>query len=83
MSKIWNVEELKSIKIGARTANYEALPATILEKEMKKKQPQLFTFEAISIGKDDKGQAFLVPLDESSRETAEYIIRAIIAYEGK
>ncbi len=38
--------------------------------------PHLFGFDAISIG-DNKGQAFIVPLDESDRETAELIIKSI------
>lgn len=79
---IWNPERLKNAKIGVRTATYEGIPATPNEAAMKQKHPQLFKFNAISVG-DDNGQAFIVPLDESSREVAEYIIRAIAAYNGE
>lgn len=81
MAKVWSLKRLKSAKIGVRTATYEAIPATPQEAEMKEKHPHLFKFEALSIG-DDNGQAFLVPLDESSKETAELIIKAIAAYRG-
>lgn len=81
MSKVWSLERLKKAKFGVRVATYEAIPANAHEAEMKESHPQLFKFEAISIG-DDSGQAFLVPLDESSKETAELIIKAIAAYQG-
>lgn len=81
MAKVWSLKRLKSAKFGVRVATYEAIPANPQEAEMKENHPQLFKFEALSIG-DDNGQAFLVPLDESSKETAELIIRAIAAYSG-
>ena len=81
MSKVWSLRRLKRAKFGVRIATYEAIPARPYEAEMKEKHPQLFKFEALSIG-DDSGQAFLVPLDESSKETAELIIKAIAAYNG-
>jgi hypothetical protein len=81
MSKVWSLERLKKAKLGVRVATYEAIPANAHEAEMKESHPELFKFEAISIG-DDSGQAFLVPLDESSKETAELIIEAIAAYQG-
>jgi hypothetical protein len=81
MSKIWTAKRLKLATIGKRIATYEAIAATPEEEKIKMQQPKIFKFPAISIG-DAHGQAFLVPLDESSRETAEYIIRAIAAYEG-
>lgn len=82
MKPPWSPERLKQAKIGVRIAAYEAIPATIHEAAMKQKHPQMFKFEAISVG-DDNGQAFIVPLDESSRDVAEYIIRAIAAYNGE
>lgn len=81
MSQVWSLKRLKSAKLAVRVATYEAIPANAHEAAMKKIRPQLFKFEAISIG-DDSGQAFLVPLDESSKETAELIIKAIAAYQG-
>ena len=77
----WNPERLKSVSIGVREGKYEAVPANETESQMKTLHPEIFSFSAISIG-DNKGQAFIVPLDESSKETAEYIIRAIKAYNG-
>ena len=81
MGKKWSPKRLKSATIGERVATYEVIPATSYEVEMRERYPQIFKFEAISIG-DNKGQAFLVPLDESSREVTEYLLRAIAAYEG-
>lgn len=81
MSKVWSLERLKKAKFGVRVATYEAIPANSYEAENKEKHPHLFKFEALSIG-DESGQAFLVPLDESSKETAELIIKAIAAYQG-
>ena len=81
MTKVWSLERLKSAKISVRTATYEGIPANEQEEMMKKLHPEIFSFEAISIG-DGNGQAFLVPLDESSKETAELIIKAIAAYQG-
>lgn len=78
----WSAKRIKAATIGARLGNYEAIPATSEEKAMSKIAPNILKFKAISIG-DDKGQAFFVPLDESSRKTAEYILRAIAAYKGE
>ena len=82
MSTTWTPSRLKNATIGVRTATYEGHPGShdIKALVIKEKHPEIFTFEAISIG-DDTGQAFIVPLDESSRETAEYILRAIAAYK--
>ena len=49
---------------------------------MKERYPEIFKSDAISIG-DTKGQAFIIPLDESSRETADLILKAIAAYKEK
>ena len=81
MPRIWKPDEIKKASINVRSAKYEAIPANEYEEKVKKEHPEIFSFEAISIG-DKKGQAFIVPLDESSRETAEYILRAIAAYDG-
>lgn len=77
----WNKERLKNAAIGDRIAKYKAIPANAAEALYEKSHPEIFNFEAISIG-DDGGQAFLIPLDESDNETAEYILRAIKAYQG-
>jgi hypothetical protein len=82
MSTVWTSTRLKKACIGVRSGKYEAIPATPREEAIKEKHPEIFKFQAISIG-DNGGQAFFVPLDESSRETAEYILRAIAAYEGE
>ena len=81
MSTIWNIQRLKAASIGPRTATYQGVPSTRKAEQVQKRKPEIFEFEAVSIG-DENGQAFLVPLDESSKETAEYILRAIAAYEG-
>lgn len=77
----WDKERLKSAAIGARAAKYEAIPADEQEEKHKVENPELFSFFAVSVG-DEEGQAFFVPLDESDRDTAEYILRAIEAYQG-
>jgi hypothetical protein len=82
MPRNWKPDELKAASIGSRTAKYDGIPANDYERQMRQKHPEKFTFDAISIG-DKNGQAFMVPLDESSRETAEYILRAIAAYDGE
>lgn len=82
MKPPWSPERLKQAKIGVRIAAYKAIPATPYEAAMEEINPQMFNFDAISVG-DDNGQAFIVPLDESSRDVAEYIIRAIAAYKGE
>lgn len=82
MSQFWSLERLKRATLGIRTARYNAIPATLHEIEKQEKYPHLFEFDAISIG-DNSGQAFIVPLDESGRETAELIMRAIAAYQGE
>lgn len=81
MSTLWTPERLKKASINVRSAKYEAVPATPREEAIKKDHPEIFEMKAISVG-DNNGQAFIVPLDESSRETAEYILRAIAAYAG-
>ena len=82
MSRIWTKKEIKNTKIAPREGIYEVIPQTIKEENMKKIHPEIFKFKAISVG-DDRGQAFFVPLDENSRKTAEYILRAIAAYKGE
>lgn len=80
MSQTWSLERLKRANLGTRSAIYEAIPSTPYETEMKEKYPQLFRFEAISIG-DDDGQALIIPLDDCSKETADLILKAIAAYQ--
>lgn len=82
MSKIWSKERIKNVNFGINSARYNIKPKTRHLKELEKKHPELFNFEAISIG-DNDGQLFFVPLDESSKENAEYILRAIKAYKGE
>ena len=77
----WPKERIKLATIGVREATYEVIPATEYEISIKLAKPEMFKFRAISIG-DEKGQMFFVPLDESSLGTAEYILRAIAAYNG-
>lgn len=81
MSQVWTPERLKKATQGERVGRYQAMPATSLEAVLLLGHPQNFRFNAISVG-DDAGQAFLVPLDESSPEVAAYILRAIAAYQG-
>ncbi|MEE9374514.1 MAG: hypothetical protein V3V00_15775 [Saprospiraceae bacterium] len=81
MSK-WNIKRIKNATIAPRVAKYAGIPANEREEKIKKSHPLLFNFNALSVG-DDTGQAFIIPLDESDRELAEYILRAINAYEGE
>jgi len=82
MSTIWNKERIKKAKIAPRIGIYETIPQSTKETQAKQDYPDIFKFKNISIG-DGEGQAFFVPLDESSCETAEYILRAIKAYKGE
>lgn len=82
MSTIWNKERIKRVTIAPRIGIYEAIPQNLDEIQAKKNHPHIFKFKTLSIG-DENGQAFFIPLDESSRENAEYIIRAIKAYKGE
>jgi hypothetical protein len=75
----WNLERLKKATIAPRVAIYEVLPGSIAEEKIKMVKPGMFEFQAISVG-DKDGQAFIVPLDESGRETAELILKALQAY---
>ena len=74
----WTPERLKNAALGMRVGTYEAVPMSIFERMQLGDNVR---FQAVSVG-DKRGQAFIVPLDESSVETAEYILRAIAAYEG-
>lgn len=80
--KIWNKERIKNATFGLHKATYNINAETESMKQLKEKHPNLFEFEAISIV-DRNGQLFFVPLDESSKENAEYILRAIKAYKGE
>lgn len=75
---VWTPERLKKATLGKRVGTYEAVPMSIFERMQLGDRVR---FLAVSVG-DKRGQAFLVPLDESSAETAEYILRAIAAYAG-
>ena len=79
MSNEWSLDRLKKATLGARVASYKAIPTTEQEKAAAERYPKVFKFQAVSIG-DKNGQAFFVPLDESSKKTAELIINAIAAY---
>lgn len=78
MSNVWTPKRLKRATLGKRSGEYEAVPASISERMALGDRVR---FQAVSVG-DSRGQAFIIPLDESSVETAEYILRAIAAYEG-
>ena len=86
--KTWSSKRLKAASIGKKaagyvvTAEYVLIPESGHERSIYEAHPERLSFSAISVG-DSSGQAFLVPLDESSRETAEYILRAIAAYSGE
>lgn len=75
----WSISRLSSASIAPRKGHYTAVPQTPEEYAYRDTHPELFSFEAMSVG-DKGGQAFLVPLDESSEATAELIIAAINAY---
>ena len=83
MSTNWGLDRLKKVSLGDRPRIYTIIPEGEQEIAMAKLYPELFTFEAVSVGHERIGQAFLVPLDESSVETAELIIKAIAAYKGE
>ena len=82
MSVNWSPQRLKRASLGLASGRYEATPTTPEMIDAKKRNPDLFKFDAVSIG-DEGGQAFIVPLDESSLQTAMYILRAIAAYQGE
>ena len=82
MSTTWSPTRLKAAFLGLKAFKYEVLPVGQDEMVLKMMFPNTFGFEGISAG-DASGQAFIVPLDESSMETAQYILRAIEAYEGE
>lgn len=82
MSKIWGKRRIKSSFIAPLAADYGVINLTEEQLIRKKDHPEIFKFQAISIG-DRGGQLFFVPLDESSRKNAEYILRAIKAYKGE
>lgn len=79
MSIIWSSDRLKEISIAPRTGTYEAIPQSDHEYKVKATHPHLFTFQTVSIG-DAKGQMCFVPLDESSEETAKFIVEAVKFY---
>jgi hypothetical protein len=59
--------------IGAKRARY-VIPDPMAGVLRSKGLPA--EFEALSIGRDDIGQVAIIPLDESNRENAEYIVNA-------
>lgn len=81
----WSLERLQNARIAPLEATYEVTPAEGLYtneyiEKVKLSHPDIFKFKAISVG-DSGGQAFLVPLDESGRGTAELILKALKAYK--
>jgi hypothetical protein len=78
----WSIDRLKKATLGEKSGSYKVIPKTERELNISKINPEIFEFEAISIG-DRSGQALFIPLDESSKKTAEYILRAIASYKGK
>ena len=77
----WDKIRIKKATTAPLQATYEVIDLTLKQEIIKEQHPDVFKFKAISVG-DHLGQAFFVPMDESSIKTAEYIIRAIKAYEG-
>lgn len=75
----WSRVRMAGASIAPRTGRYEAIPQTPQEWSYKETHPHLFSFETISIG-DKDGQLFFVPLDESSKKNAEFILNAINFY---
>jgi hypothetical protein len=75
----WSAERMSGASIAPRVGKYEAIPQTDHESWVKEINPELFTFETVSVG-DTGGQLFFVPLDESSKENAEFILEAIKFY---
>lgn len=78
----WSLKRLQGAAIAPKEALYDVTPLCRSEAEIaevRKSNPELFKFKAISVG-DGHGQAFIVPLDESGRGTAELIIKALKAY---
>ena len=69
----WTKERLQAASLVPTEGTYEAHPKDLFGLKLKEKHPHIFNFEAISFG-DGDGQAFFVPLDESSKETAEFIL---------
>lgn len=78
----WSKERIKGASFAPREATYEVIPASSREELFKVTHPHLFKLKALSIG-DEHGQLCIIPLDESSRETGEFILRAIAAYQGE
>jgi hypothetical protein len=64
--------------IEAQTATYEVADVKDHKAERFKalRARGLMRFEALSIGSREHGQVAIVPLDESNRETAAFIVRA-------
>lgn len=79
MSKMWSLERIKGTSLAPRVGKYKVTPTSESEEKFKITHPHLFEFEAVSVG-DGKGQMFLVPLDESSKETAQFILDAVKFY---
>ena len=75
----WTLERLKGARINVREGHYKAIPEDDRARAFEQIDPSLFDFRAISIG-DGGGQAFIVPLDESSRIAADLILAAIKAH---
>ena len=81
MSK-WENERIKNVNIGSLSAVYKVTPVSYAEKQAFKTNPEIFEFEALSIG-NNAGQMCIIPLDDSSKENAEYIVEALKYYAGR
>jgi len=68
--------DLRNLSVGPNKAKYEAIPGNSGQQAVKEECPELFEFEAVSIGNKD-GQFCLVPLDESSEANALLIVNAL------
>lgn len=70
---------MSGASLAPQIGRYEAIPQSDREYKVKVTHPHLFEFDTVSVG-DGKGQLFFVPLDESSKENAEFILEAINFY---
>lgn len=76
----WDLDRLCGASLAPKKATYKAVPSTPYQIAVSETNPELFEFEAVSVG-DDEGQAFIIPLDESSEEVAGIVIKALEFYK--
>lgn len=76
----WDLDRLCGASLAPKKATYKVVPTKEYQIAVFKTNPELFEFEAVSVG-DDDGQAFIIPLDESSEEVADLVITALKFYK--